>query len=148
MMRDAFEAAAAAVSGQVSARVRVAINRDMTVDGELRLTDIPRNLKIRRLFTLVEEATAWPKGQWMSHLIVFGLRPNEEHLLYKRRRGNTLLSIVSTYYMRTKGDGAALSFAAAKDVADRIQRKGRLKPSEIATRLHWNEKDEKPRRRY
>lgn len=124
------------------------VNADGSVDGELRITDIPESLPIREALIVLTEGNPVKtfKGLWSSIGIRFHDIPGEElGKNYVRFRG---LNQESTYYARSSIPTLDHQRSIVQEIVDNMGKAGLAVPVQIYVRLHWNKANKKPGERY
>jgi len=124
------------------------INADGSVDGELRITEIPEDLPIREALIVLTEGNPIKtfKGLWSSMGVRFSDIPEAElSTNYTRFRG---LNQESTYYARTSVKALDHQRTIVQRIVDGLENFGFPRPQQIYVRLHWNKENRKPGERY
>lgn len=132
--------------------VRVVINNDNTVDGELKIP-VPPDDDIRDFLLEIENLADWSQFQWISVGLEFDKTISEEGLdavyeipsatvraQYLRGTG----SDVAIAHSQT-GERAGENFITAREIASRQERYGR-KVNHVIIRVHWSEEGKRPER--
>lgn len=124
----------------ISSKIRVKVNKDASVDGEVRFT-IPKGINLRDVLLLAENAMKVPRGQWLSVGFVHDISGLSAEVMkrYLRYRGKAR---TQAYWSRSAKK--ALHFLTARRIARNIARKRRRKPEQVIIKLHWNPWREKP----
>ena len=152
-VRDVIEAALADVASCVGLRLsgvqislRVVVNSDYTVDGQLTVRSLPPRLSTQQVIMAIESCVDPVPHTWISVVLQFGPKTAEERdeleRAYARWRG---LFQVGTNYQRNTHGKRPLNFKQSLEIASKLEKKGREVVG-IAIRLHWNRADEKPER--
>jgi hypothetical protein len=124
------------------------VNSDGSVDGELRISELPDNLPAREALIVLTEGNPIKtfKGLWSSIGIRFSPIPDAElSENYTRFRG---LSQESTYYARSSIRALDHQRSIVQLIVENMGEAGLPKPSNIYVRLHWNKMNQKPGERY
>jgi hypothetical protein len=140
--------------------VKSFINRDSTVDGELRLRNLPDEwrsieglpLLVATLSEVIRATKALPHRPPGAFWVSFGLRfgPKDEHEIeemakfYKRFRG---LFQVGAYHTSAESIPAILNNAlAVRDLVERVWAKRDLPPVQLLVRIVWTPDGKRPGR--
>lgn len=124
------------------ARVRVTVNADGSVDGEL-LATVPRGESVEAILETVETELREHRigGAWVSTGFRFEPRPSDEGKLYDRYRG--LFQVFSRYY---RYGALPESVAVTEEIAEGMRRKRFNKANQAIIRIHWNKYGQRPPR--
>lgn len=124
---------------------RVHLNKDGTVDGELRVRP-KRGQEVTRIFLRMEENTkpmsAGKTDTWISAGTRY--KPREKEEFYIRFMG---MSQANTNYSRNKGTFRATNLVGAREIHERMADRGRRKPEQVIMRVHWNKDNKQPTRK-
>ena len=129
-------------------RIYTHVNKDGTVDGELRIENIPEDLPISEALVVLTEGNPFKtfKGLWSSIGIRFAEVAMEDMKeRYKRHRG---LYQESTYYGRSSVEMLNQQRATAQLISENMEKYGFPKAEQIYVRFHWNKQNTKPGARY
>lgn len=136
-MEDVLSLAAEGVEG---ARIRVRVNADGSVDGEL-LAPVERGESVESVLETVEETLRENRIAKTFTTTGFRWEPrsDEEHLRYDRYKG--LFQVFSHYYRNPQE-----SVATTEEILGGMRAKRFRKPIQAIVRLHWNRHGTKPPR--
>lgn len=130
---------------KIQTHYRVVKNNDGSVDGELRVSNIPRGLQVHGKGGILAEVEADfrpPPDHWMNIRFMGTFEPKDipkEKKAYERRQG---MDVVAVYPSRHDPN----TFFVAQEIAENIKTR-RRKPQQVAIRLYWNPKGKKPQKR-
>jgi hypothetical protein len=139
----------------VPSSVRVHINSDGSVDGELRLDGIPKKLRTPTLSLHLEKAARknivrLKAGKnvgmkltetWMQGGVIFGRKGIAEPDAYTRFKG---MLMTRSFWRRNTHRTFPIIFRTHRQIIENLAKHKREKPVQMFIRLHWNKKDEKP----
>jgi hypothetical protein len=136
------------ISQPFSVTIYTHINSDNTVDGELRITDVPEDVPIRiALIALTEnQPVKTIPGLWTSIGLRFEDIPGAElGKNYTRFRG---LNQESSYYGRASKDLMERQRLIVQSISTKMEASGIPRARQIYIRVHWNKMNVKPGERY
>ena len=127
----------------LGSKVYVHINRDDSIDGELKVPG-QRGLSTKDLFFAIEEAMTSRSqiGIWISAGVRFSFQNDDDP--YHRYKGT---SQIQTNYRRYTPGKKALVLLTARVIAERVEKRSRRKVEHAFVRLHWNPEGKQPKRR-
>lgn len=125
-------------------KLQVAVNKNKSgsVTGQLRITNLPKNLRAEAILNMAEQAMgAVPEGHWVSVGTRFHM-PADVKAEYARK-GET--ASVASYYQPERPQ---VAFLTTREIIKRMRKRGRDRPEELLVRLQWNGANEQPERRF
>lgn len=125
------------------------INNDETVDGELRIVNLPPDVPLREIVAMMAENRFEPmRDFWSSVGIRFGNPPDEDLKdKYARYRG---MNQASTYFARMGVDRRRINyqFLTVQKIIENMENAERPRAMELYFRVHWNKGNQRPAKRY
>lgn len=130
----------------VQISLRVSVNLDYTIDGQLTVRNLPSHLSSKQVIAAIESCVEPVASTWISVVIQFGARTQEarDELERKYARVRGLFQVATNHQRNTHGK-RPINFRKAMEIAGHIEEKGQ-EIIGVAVRLHWNQPDAKPER--
>jgi hypothetical protein len=125
-----------AYQGNIDSRVHV--NKDGTIDGELRVY-VRRGEDPEEVLTDIENAIGNVPNTWISTGVRFASRGEED--LYTKFQG---MSQAQTYYQRNVPSKSKFNFEGGRVIVTRLKQRGRRKPQQVFVRFAWNPEGTQP----
>lgn len=137
--------------GLYTIRVSVVENRDSTVDGELRITNIPHSRPIRDIMIDLGNAvrpSSMSPSIWFSIGVRYTASTRDASLAAESADSYSRgLYQAQTNYRRLIQSKIPLVTLTGLELDKRLKAKRRRKAEQVFLRLHWNPSDIQPKRR-